>query len=62
MHAAAAIKCERLEDARNSLVIAIRLDGNNPMAFRYAAKLYQKLGDPVKARQFEMRYRQLKAV
>lgn len=59
MHAAAALKCDRLEDARHSLVAAIKLDSNHKSAYRYASKLYQKLGDPIKARQFQEVYRKL---
>jgi tetratricopeptide (TPR) repeat protein len=60
MHAAASVACDRLEDARTALVKAIRLDPNHPKAYRYAARLYDRLGDPVKAQQFRQRYRQLK--
>jgi hypothetical protein len=60
MHAAASVACDRLEDARTALVKAIRLDPNHPKAYRYAARLYDRLGDPVKAQQFRERYRQLR--
>lgn len=60
MHAAASVACDRLEDARGALVKAIKLDPNYPKAYRYAARLYERLGDPVKAQQFKMKYRQLK--
>ncbi|MDF1662216.1 MAG: tetratricopeptide repeat protein [Planctomycetota bacterium] len=56
MHAAASVACDRLEDARAALVKAIRLDPNHPKAYRYAARLYDRLGDPVKAQQFRQRY------
>lgn len=60
MHAAASVACDRLEDARAALVKAIRLDPNHPKAYRYAARLYDRLGDPVKAQQFRQRYNQLR--
>lgn len=60
MHAAASVACDRLEEARAAIVKAIRLDPQHAKAYRYAARLYDRLGDPIKAKQFRKRYRELK--
>jgi Tfp pilus assembly protein PilF len=54
------VACDRLDDARAALVKAMKIDPNNAQAYRYAARLYDRLGDPVKAQQFRQRYQQLK--
>lgn len=60
LHAAAAVRCERLEDARKALARAIKLDPDYKQAYRYAAQLYDRLGEPEKARKFRARYQALK--
>lgn len=60
MYAAAAVRCERLEEAKTSLATAIKLDPEYKQAYRYAAQLYEKLGEPEKARKFRARYQALK--
>ncbi|RMG15914.1 MAG: hypothetical protein D6731_07300 [Planctomycetota bacterium] len=60
LHAAAAVRCERLDDAKLALATAIRLDPGYTQAYRYAAQLYEKLGESDKARKFRARYQALK--
>ena len=59
-HAAEAVACDRLEDAREALAAAIKLDPENPKAYRYAAVLYERLGDSDRARKFRAKYESLK--
>jgi tetratricopeptide (TPR) repeat protein len=59
-HAAEAVACDRLEDAREALAAAIKLDPENPKAYRYAAVLYERLGDPDRAKKFRAKYESLK--
>ena len=60
LHAAAAVRCDRLEEAKVSLATAIKLDPDYKQAYRYAAQLYERLGEPEKARKFRARYQALK--
>lgn len=60
MYAAAAVRCERWDDAKAALKAAIGLDPEYQQAYRYAAQLYEKLGDEEKARVFRARYQALK--
>jgi tetratricopeptide (TPR) repeat protein len=60
MYAASAVRCDRLEEAKVSLATAIKLDPEYRQAYRYAAQLYEKLGEPEKARKFRARYQALK--
>jgi tetratricopeptide (TPR) repeat protein len=60
LHAAAAVRCERLDDAKVALRTAIKLDPEFTQAYRYAAQLYEKLGEGDKARKFRARYQALK--
>jgi len=60
LHAAAAVRCERYDDAKVALRTAIKLDPELTQAYRYAAQLYEKLGEPDKARKFRARYQALK--
>jgi len=60
MHAAAAVACDRLEDAKLALATAIKIDANHAKAYRYAARLYDRLGDPVMAQKFRRKYKMLK--
>ncbi|MBI3724988.1 tetratricopeptide repeat protein [bacterium] len=60
LHAASAVACDRLEDARLALTQAIKLDPAHPKAYRYAAVLYTRLGEPEKARKFRAKYESLK--
>lgn len=61
LHAAASVQCNRLEDARVSLSDAIKLDPENARAYKYAAVLYDRLGDPDRSRKFRATYERLKA-
>jgi tetratricopeptide (TPR) repeat protein len=58
--AAAAMDCDRLDDAREALVTALKLAPDNARAYRYAAKLYEKTGDAERAKKFRAKYEQLK--
>ena len=49
-----------LAQAKVSLAAAIRLDPEYKQAYRYAAQLYERLGEPEKARKFRARYQALK--
>lgn len=60
LYAAAAVRCDRLEEARVALMAAIKLDGNHKQAYRYAAALWERLGDTERARKFRARYQALK--
>lgn len=60
LYAAAAVRCDRFEEAKLSLATAIQLDPEYRQAYRYAAQLYDKLGEPEKARKFRARYQALK--
>ena len=60
LYAAAAVRCERYDDAKGALKAAIQLDPEYQQAYRYAAQLYEKLGDDEKARVFRARYQALK--
>jgi len=59
-YAAAAMDCERLDEARDALAAAVKLEPENPRAYRYAAKLYEKTGDVDRAKKFRAKYEQLK--
>jgi tetratricopeptide (TPR) repeat protein len=58
--AAAAMDCERLDDARDALAAALRLAPDNARAYRYAARLYEKMGDAERSKKFRAKYEQLK--
>ncbi len=58
--AAAAMDCERLDDARDALATAVKLAPENAKAYKYAAKLYEKMGDPDRSKKFRAKYEQLK--
>jgi tetratricopeptide (TPR) repeat protein len=60
LHAAAAVRCDRLDEAKASLATAIQLDPEYTQAYRYAAQLYERLGESEKARKFRARYQALK--
>jgi Flp pilus assembly protein TadD len=60
LHAAACVQCERLEEARLSLADAIKLDPENARAYKYAAVLYERLGDADRSRKFRAKYDALK--
>ncbi len=60
LYAAACVRCEKLEDARDALAKAIKVDPTYQQAYRYAAQLYEKLGDEETARKFRARYQALK--
>ncbi|MBL4844720.1 MAG: CDC27 family protein [Planctomycetes bacterium] len=60
LYAAAAVRCDRLEEARRALMAAIKLDANHKQAYRYAAALWERLGDAERARKFRARYQALK--
>ncbi len=60
LHAASAVKSERWDEAREALSKAIALDPEYTQAYRYAAQLYEKIGDEEKARKFRARYQALK--
>ena len=60
MHAAAAVRCDRLDEARHALKSAIKLDPEYKQAYRYAAQLYERMGDAETARKFRARYQKLK--
>ena len=60
LYAAAAVRCERWDEARAALKTAIALDPEYQQAYRYAAQLYEKLGEHDKARVFRARYQALK--
>lgn len=60
LYAAAAVQCERMDEARDALSRAIKLDPEFTPAYRYAAQLYERLGDEEKARKFRARYQALK--
>ncbi len=59
-YAAAAMDCERLDEAKDALSTAIKLEPENARAYRYAAKLYEKLGESDRAKKFRSKYEQLK--
>lgn len=59
-HAAAAMDCERLDDARDALSLAVKLQPDNARAYKYAAKLYERTGDTDRAKKFRAKYEQLK--
>ncbi|MEZ0227131.1 MAG: tetratricopeptide repeat protein [Planctomycetota bacterium] len=59
-HAAAAMDCERLDDARDALSLAVKLSPDNAKAYKYAAKLYERTGDTARAQKFRAKYEQLK--
>jgi Flp pilus assembly protein TadD len=59
-YAAAAMDCERLDEAKDALSTAIKLDPESARAYRYAAKLYEKLGEGDRAKKFRAKYEQLK--
>ncbi len=52
--------CERLDEAKDALSTAIKLEPENARAYRYAAKLYEKLGESDRAKKFRSKYEQLK--
>jgi Flp pilus assembly protein TadD len=58
--AAAAMDCERLDEARDALATAVKLAPDNARAYKYAAKLYERQGDEDRARKFRSKYEQLK--
>src|SRR5581483_229873 len=58
--AAAAMDCERLDDARDALASAVKLAPENARAYKYAAKLYERQGDSERAKKFRAKYEQLK--
>ena len=60
LYAAAAVRCDRLDEAKLSLATAIQLDPEYRQAYRYAAQLYERLGEEDKARKFRARYQALK--
>ncbi|MCO5168297.1 MAG: tetratricopeptide repeat protein [Planctomycetes bacterium] len=60
LHAAAAVQCDRMDEARDALSRAIKIDPEYTPAYRYAAQLYERLGDQDKARKFRARYQALK--
>ncbi|MEZ6183549.1 MAG: tetratricopeptide repeat protein [Planctomycetota bacterium] len=60
LYAAAAVRCERLEEARTALKAAIKVDSEYARAYRYAAQLYERLGDAERARKFRAKYQTLK--
>ena len=60
LYAAAAVKCDRLDEAKAALRAAIKIDPEYMQAYRYAAQLYDRLGEPEKARKFRARYQSLK--
>ena len=60
LYAAAAVRCERLEEARTALKAAIKIDPEYGRAYRYAAQLYERLGDEERARKFRAKYQTLK--
>ena len=60
LYAAAAVRCERFDEARAALKTAIGLDPEYQQAYRYAAQLYERLGEHEKARAFRARYQALK--
>lgn len=60
LYAAAAVQCDRMDEARDALSKAIKIDPEYTPAYRYAAQLYEKLGDEEKARKFRARYQALK--
>jgi len=60
LYAAAAVRCDRLEEAKSALKAAINIDPNYGRAYRYAAQLYERLGDAEKARKFRAKYQTLK--
>jgi len=60
LYAAAAVRCDRLDEARHALKAAIKIDAEYKQAYRYAAQLYDRLGEPDKARKFRARYQALK--
>lgn len=60
LYAASCVRCERLDDAREALAKAIKVDPSYQQAYRYAAQLYEKLGDEETARKFRARYQALK--
>ncbi|HBP17559.1 MAG TPA: hypothetical protein DEA08_07190, partial [Planctomycetes bacterium] len=57
---AAAVRCDRLDEAKLALAAAIKLDPTYKQAYRYAAQLWERLGDPETARKFRARYQALK--
>lgn len=60
LYAAAAVQCDRMDEARDALSRAIKIDPEFTPAYRYAAQLYERLGDEDKARKFRARYQALK--
>ncbi len=60
LYAAAAVQCDRMDEARDALSKAIKIDPEFTPAYRYAAQLYERLGDEEKARKFRARYQALK--
>ncbi|MGE0711648.1 MAG: tetratricopeptide repeat protein [Planctomycetota bacterium] len=60
LYAAAAVRCDRLDEAKLALAAAIRIDPDYKQAYRYAAQLWDRLGDPETARKFRARYQALK--
>lgn len=60
LYAAACVRCDKLDDAREALGKAIKVDPGYVLAYRYAAQLYEKLGDEETARKFKARYQALK--
>lgn len=60
LYAAAAVQCDRMDEARDALSRAIKIDPDYTPAWRYAAQLYERLGDQEKARKFRARYQALK--
>ena len=60
LYAAAAVRCDRLDEAKLALAAAIKLDPTYKQAYRYAAQLWERLGDPETARKFRARYQALK--
>jgi tetratricopeptide (TPR) repeat protein len=60
LYAASAVQCDRMDEARDALAKAIKIDPEFTPAYRYAAQLYERLGDEEKARKFRARYQALK--
>ncbi|HZU99925.1 MAG TPA: tetratricopeptide repeat protein [Planctomycetota bacterium] len=59
-YAAVAMDCDRLDEAREALAQALKLDPESARVYRYAALLYEKSGDTERAKKFRAKYEQLK--
>jgi hypothetical protein len=59
-YAAEAVACDRLDDAKEAIKTVIRLEPENPKGYKFASVLYERMGDPEKAKKFRAKYDQLK--